>query len=118
MRRPPRSTRTDTLFPYTTLFRSARSPDRRAAVPGRGTTRAGRWRRTRTARQDAAVLHLRDLAQARSDGTRHVGTDAARSARMPHPVPSCELSGHLYAAGSGATFDRISELQQIGRAHV
>src|SRR3546814_18268355 len=23
MRRPPRSTRTDTLFPYTTLFRSA-----------------------------------------------------------------------------------------------
>src|SRR3546814_2786047 len=27
IRRPPRSTRTDTLFPYTTLFRSARLPD-------------------------------------------------------------------------------------------
>src|SRR3546814_1410005 len=28
IRRPPRSTRTDTLFPYTTLFRSAlRGPD-------------------------------------------------------------------------------------------
>src|SRR3546814_13689812 len=26
IRRPPRSTRTDTLFPYTTLFRSYRSP--------------------------------------------------------------------------------------------
>src|SRR3546814_10917387 len=26
MRRPPRSTRTDTLFPYTTLFRSKGSP--------------------------------------------------------------------------------------------
>src|SRR3546814_7972140 len=26
IRRPPRSTRTDTLFPYTTLFRSADSP--------------------------------------------------------------------------------------------
>src|SRR3546814_2050553 len=25
IRRPPRSTRTDTLFPYTTLFRSARA---------------------------------------------------------------------------------------------
>src|SRR3546814_13450170 len=25
-RRPPRSTRTDTLFPYTTLFRSAAAP--------------------------------------------------------------------------------------------
>src|SRR3546814_17560717 len=29
LRRPPRSTRTDTLFPYTTLFRSPRPPDRR-----------------------------------------------------------------------------------------
>src|SRR3546814_10060716 len=27
IRRPPRSTRTDTLFPYTTLFRSRRGPD-------------------------------------------------------------------------------------------
>src|SRR3546814_3662535 len=27
IRRPPRSTRTDTLFPYTTLFRSRRRPD-------------------------------------------------------------------------------------------
>src|SRR3546814_20121348 len=26
IRRPPRSTRTDTLFPYTTLFRSTRRP--------------------------------------------------------------------------------------------
>src|SRR3546814_5929797 len=30
IRRPPRSTRTDTLFPYTTLFRSLWSPRRRA----------------------------------------------------------------------------------------
>src|SRR3546814_4373792 len=28
IRRTPRSTRTDTLFPYTTLFRSCRSTDR------------------------------------------------------------------------------------------
>src|SRR3546814_14662612 len=27
IRRPPRSTRTDTLFPYTTLFRSGERPD-------------------------------------------------------------------------------------------
>src|SRR3546814_4338336 len=33
IRRPPRSTRTDTLFPYTTLFRSdARMPRRHDAV--------------------------------------------------------------------------------------
>src|SRR3546814_4428346 len=30
IRRPPRSTRTDTLFPYTTLFRSRPSPPRRS----------------------------------------------------------------------------------------
>src|SRR3546814_4704981 len=48
LRRPPRSTRTDTLFPYTTLFRSAGTADRpdlgarlavRAAV--RGAARGG-----------------------------------------------------------------------------
>src|SRR3546814_19249182 len=31
-RRPPRSTRTDTLIPYTTLFRSCADPRRSAAV--------------------------------------------------------------------------------------
>src|SRR3546814_6325814 len=46
IRRPPRSTRTDTLFPYTTLFRSAPSgtptsptrsgrPRRRCSMPSR-----------------------------------------------------------------------------------
>src|SRR3546814_2572319 len=33
IRRPPRSTRTDTLFPYTTLFRSARDPRRQRQDP-------------------------------------------------------------------------------------
>src|SRR3546814_20581234 len=32
IRRPPRSTRTDTLFPYTTLFRSVGDDRRRGAV--------------------------------------------------------------------------------------
>src|SRR3546814_8224520 len=33
IRRPPRSTRTDTLFPYTTLFRSCRGRRRPRACP-------------------------------------------------------------------------------------
>src|SRR3546814_4644105 len=33
IRRPPRSTRTDTLFPYTTLFRSARTIVRTKFAP-------------------------------------------------------------------------------------
>src|SRR3546814_1043730 len=35
IRRPPRSTRTDTLFPYTTLFRSAQSSSASCEPPGR-----------------------------------------------------------------------------------
>src|SRR3546814_5988793 len=35
IRRPPRSTRTDTLFPYTTLFRSAQPVARDAMDEGR-----------------------------------------------------------------------------------
>src|SRR3546814_14748222 len=41
IRRPPRSTRTDTLFPYTTLFRSRRLrpiPPGRASTPARAPT--------------------------------------------------------------------------------
>src|SRR3546814_6207684 len=44
-RRPPRSTRTDTLFPYTTLFRSARGLQARGAQGRRGQAdRRGRLR--------------------------------------------------------------------------
>src|SRR3546814_20828756 len=49
IRRPPRSTRTDTLFPYTTLFRSAarlhaagRHPLRHAVVAPAALARGGR----------------------------------------------------------------------------
>src|SRR3546814_1134131 len=42
IRRPPRSTRTDTLFPYTTLFRSVRCPCRRG-----GCRSPARYRRRR-----------------------------------------------------------------------
>src|SRR3546814_1173901 len=58
IRRPPRSTRTDTLFPYTTLFRSGRCRRRfgmgggasRRGVAGR-TMGRGRSRRARAARR-------------------------------------------------------------------
>src|SRR3546814_6178925 len=41
IRRPPRSTRADTLFPYTTLFRSFRAPV--LSVVEGCTVRFGRW---------------------------------------------------------------------------
>src|SRR3546814_5171472 len=47
IRRPPRSTRTDTLFPYTTLFRSAVG----IADPG-----VDRHRRARNTRRGAEII--------------------------------------------------------------
>src|SRR3546814_586602 len=41
LRRPPRSTRTDTLFPYTTLFRSYRYL--RTENPAQNLSYGGRW---------------------------------------------------------------------------
>src|SRR3546814_2990351 len=45
IRRPPRSTRTDTLFPYTTLFRSAAPCADRADPAGWGAAFAGHRQR-------------------------------------------------------------------------
>src|SRR3546814_12445903 len=45
IRRPPRSTRTDTLFPYTTLFRSPPAPPPTPDLSQAGSPRGnpGRW---------------------------------------------------------------------------
>src|SRR3546814_15487582 len=52
IRRPPRSTRTDTLFPYTTLFRSARPhPGAAARRLRQGRRRTGRRRRRQPPRR-------------------------------------------------------------------
>src|SRR3546814_5706449 len=69
-RRPPRSTRTDTLFPYTTLFRSAPTPAflrarRRLVVAG-----AARYRkRTRPGAKSRVDPHVGPRTQPRATGT-------------------------------------------------
>src|SRR3546814_1561303 len=83
IRRPPRSTRTDTLFPYTTLFRS-RSPEpvvaervqqRIHVVPAHVADRRGQRallnRVLEQRRQRGAVRH----APAQARGSRLVGVD-------------------------------------------
>src|SRR3546814_10809911 len=82
IRRPPRSTRTDTLFPYTTLFRSGGAGARRDAArqgargrhqPAPGGTRA-HWHLAR--RDDGAggraeaAEHLRGLRRRGAAGRR------------------------------------------------
>src|SRR3546814_16431019 len=106
IRRPPRSTRTDTLFPYATLFRSrqpglapAWSPDRtprRQSREGRDRA-AGAWLRPhprQRAAPRAAVVdpRLRD----------HRGRDRRRAARVQHD---------RRAAGGRAGRDRKSGVE-------
>src|SRR3546814_14337203 len=73
IRRPPRSTRTDTLFPYTTLFRSHRRRRRQRLASAARAYR--RCRRTRlglrlAGRHPDARKHVR---HARGEGTTLVG---------------------------------------------
>src|SRR3546814_4180597 len=51
IRRPPRSTRTDTLFPYTTLFRSTEAGGAVLVLAGERDRRGGGERRARIERQ-------------------------------------------------------------------
>src|SRR3546814_11408611 len=64
IRRPPRSTRTDTLFPYTTLFRSCaagRAGERRRACQGRAALRPCQRRDPEGARSEEHTSELQSL---------------------------------------------------------
>src|SRR3546814_13294094 len=68
IRRPPRSTRTDTLFPYTTLFRSSEGKARRQGVAAGGAVPPGTWCRVRSdAVPGLAVAHERERDHAHRD---------------------------------------------------
>src|SRR3546814_7414704 len=79
IRRPPRSTRTDTLFPYTTLFRSRLSGlhgrmDKRAGLKSRKTSKManprslqGRPRKLFGLPEDTLVYPALDCAGGRSE---------------------------------------------------
>src|SRR3546814_16557884 len=90
VRRPPRSTRTDTPFPYTTLFRSCTTNERRR--PSGGCARA-------RIRRDRPRALCGDAAG--PDGGAGVA-DRASGQRSAAPCDAARLSQH----------------RQIGRAHV
>src|SRR3546814_7121356 len=90
IRRPPRSTRTDTLFPYTTLFRSGR-----------------RQSRCLRAREAAAFDLAQDAAQERR----------LRAALRYHGVPRRRRfrAGVLSRARHTRSEEHTSELQSLMR---
>src|SRR3546814_15069465 len=94
VRRPPRSTRTDTLFPYTTLFRS------RGAL-----------------RQVGARAERRALVRENDDA--HVVVCLGRLEGGDHLADELAAQGVAVlgvAQGDGA--DPVARLGEIGRAHV
>src|SRR3546814_17706268 len=93
IRRPPRSTRTDTLFPYTTLFRS-----------GAGSRRHGR------AARDRADRAVRRLEGPGDDGRRR--RDRRHACLRPR-YPYDELDRRRTA--DGRSEEHTSELQSLMR---
>src|SRR3546814_3617086 len=67
IRRPPRSTRTDTLYPYTTLFRSVRKQRRVLVVDPRRYGRAHAQHPGQAPGLDPAFAGLAGLDRARSE---------------------------------------------------
>src|SRR3546814_16021630 len=104
IRRPPRSTRTDTLFPYTTLFRSCLAEDveRDAAVGAGGCIAAHRGARNRVRN------HVARGDQPRGDRN-IVGVDVVGAAAiLPEHLPFEPPGNPAVEAGAAG--------QEIGRA--
>src|SRR3546814_4779550 len=131
IRRQTRSTRTDTLFPYTTLFRSAarlqqsREASRHQTFAKRGDHAAGDKNEPRHGRKD--LLNGRGTAQAvESHPAENIS--AGRFCRRPKPpviswraVPAPEperLPGLPLRRLLPPADRRLRARAQIGRAHV
>src|SRR3546814_7530800 len=120
IRRPPRSTRTDTLFPYTTLFRSVvrrsagivgRDPRCGCArAEGRGNPRAPRGNLTPDGRGFAPACYWRRPRRWRGEG-RGRATTAAGNVRRFSAAPARTDWRADGRAGAGR------EGKEIGRAH-
>src|SRR3546814_20074488 len=97
IRRPPRSTRTDTLFPYTTRCRST-EPDLPLAARSAPSDRAGVSIRPRC-RQSGSRSYDRDVAGAGDRASRRGGEDRNRC-----------LAGHGYGEiGSAWSRERVCQ---------
>src|SRR3546814_16604108 len=91
IRRPPRSTRTDTLFPYTTLFRSQDIEDVRTQL-----------RRRRTHLRLPRPLSIADTRQQISEGIAH-----SHRPTSSYPL-DLTLPGILQTAASSPIVIRLS----------
>src|SRR3546814_5437059 len=103
IRRPPRSTRTDTLFPYTTLFRSR---------PARRTRRGGRRGKGQGGRHHLCLQ--RRAAPHAGRGRAGDGTQRVRRGALARPYPERRTLGRL-SEGLPRSEEHTSELQSLMR---
>src|SRR3546814_9742128 len=102
-RRPPRSTRTDTLFPYTTLFRSAFELD----LP------EGWLARLHFLRCRGEQAHRYDLAVAGIDALRQRAN--LRLGRIGHRLPRLRIEQPRTIGRFRRSEEHTSELQSLMR---
>src|SRR3546814_6663554 len=107
IRQPPRSTRTDTLFPYTTLCRSEAARHRKEAARG-----AGGWRVRAGAAARPPAGHPEDGKEAGGGAGQRRSQGRHRPRRHPHNAgPQALLAGP--APCSGRSEEHTSELTSL-----
>src|SRR3546814_10717604 len=102
IRRPPRSTRTDTLFPYTTLFRSE-SQDHQCPA---------------TARSGSGLCHLSESPRIQRIDPIHgrrLCTGRLHPRRTPGVGRNRQGAGRRKPASEGRSEEHTSELQSLMR---
>src|SRR3546814_2369219 len=102
LRRPPRSTRTDTLFPYTTLFRSFLDPQ--LLVLGRTLRRGIDRRATADFRLEPGDLHAQRVDR------RLIGAEIGAEQRLVHPHQRLALRHHVAALDQDLADDAAFEI--------
>src|SRR3546814_10337128 len=116
IRRPPRSTRTDTLFPYTTLFRSCHSAAEECGVPNRCPAAAPSHHHTRAPGQEAGCCDTAGLCSGRQAGA--ADDQALRPCQVVEaPQPRTQFPAHApspadprYPAQGGSRRGAVSGL--------
>src|SRR3546814_5045303 len=129
IRRPTRSTRTDTPFPDTTLFRSRPGPvwpGRRLVGGGEWPLDAFRWRIARAGHGHIVVLRASGAAEAQDEFYTQIGGVASaqtfvfsdrKAASDPAVLAALEAADGIFIAG-GDQSNYVRYWKEIGRAHV
>src|SRR3546814_9282547 len=118
LRRPPKSTRADTLLPYTTLFRSF------AAHYDLLRARAEQEQRTaRGAEFNSEILGVVERTASESQTLRNQAADASAAARgmlgkTSEVAAAAEQSAVAMREAAQTAAGLIQAIEEIGRAHV